>query len=76
MNNIIGSTSPVPGLTQDDSFVNYCSAKKLPTGCNVTSPCVCPHLIQLKTNHVYEFVFIDDDGIKSNMYIGNESQGR
>lgn len=62
VNNIITTTPPMPGLTQDDSSIQYCSANQLPSGCNATTLCSCPHLIELKLNKVYDFIFLDGDG--------------
>lgn len=62
VNNIVTTTPPMPGLTQDDSSVPYCNAKQLPSGCNATTLCSCPHINELQLNKVYDFIFLDADG--------------
>lgn len=63
VNNIVFRGSPVPGLTQDDSFVHYCNKSTIPKHCDRSSPCYCTHLIELELCKVYEF-FIHDPNRK------------
>lgn len=62
INGIVNMASPVPGLTQNDSNVQYCNANNLPENheirLNNTIGYNCPHLIPLKLNKVYEFLLI------------------
>lgn len=56
VNDILTSSYPVPGLTQDDSAVPYCNADNLPPDCRGGSVCHCPHLVQLELCKTYEFL--------------------
>lgn len=62
INNISSTKSPVPGLAQDDFYVPYCNAANLPSECNSTTNCNCPHMIELKLNRTYDLIFRDGDG--------------
>lgn len=63
INKISSTTSPVPGLTQNDSTVRYCNEHDLPKTCTGDSICYCPHLVQLKLCGVYEFLLMDVRGL-------------
>lgn len=63
INKIASTGSPMPGLTQDDSKVQYCDSDNLPSNCNSKTICHCPHLVQLELCKVYEF-FLYDGGRK------------
>lgn len=64
VNNIAFASSPVPGLTQDDSNVGYCNVNNLPEKYDVSpdgqTVYYCPHLIQLKLDKVYELLLTDN----------------
>lgn len=59
INDIASIVSPVPGLTQDDSFVSYCNPNNLSQNCDSSSVCHCPHLIEFELCKVYEFFIYD-----------------
>lgn len=65
INNIASMGTPIPGLTQNDDDVPYCSAENLPADCVNQTVCHCPHLVQLDTCKVYEFFLYDAGGTAS-----------
>lgn len=63
INRIANIHTTVPVLIQDDSDIEYCNAEKLPKPSDIGNDkrpiYLCPHLIELHVNMVYE-LFIRD----------------
>lgn len=59
--------TPVPGLTQDDSFVPYCNESTLANGAAIEGWHFCSHLIQLEVNEVVDFLVTDVNSKFSNL---------
>lgn len=68
INRIANVHTTVPVLVQNDSDIEYCNAEKLPAPSDIGNDkkpiYLCPHLIELELNKIYELLMVDVTSIE------------
>lgn len=70
INRIVHVPAAVPGLTQNDSSVEYCNAEKLPNKWDIATDnqpvYLCSHQIELELGKAYDVLMVDVTAIPDN----------